>query len=105
MSTATPALRPDLLESLTAREFEVLCCLALAASNSEIADAMDINVRTVESHIAALYLKLGLFDPGRGERRVAAALLYLESCALLDESTFGALRRHPAAGRLIRRTA
>jgi DNA-binding CsgD family transcriptional regulator len=49
-----------LIEPLTARELEVLGLLANAASNREIADRLVISPRTVESHLANIYGKLGV---------------------------------------------
>ena len=56
------AVRPmePLIEPLTARELEVLGLLANAASNREIADLLVISPRTVESHLANIYGKLGV---------------------------------------------
>jgi DNA-binding NarL/FixJ family response regulator len=49
-----------LIEPLTTREIEVLKRLAGAASNKEIADQLDISTRTVETHLANIYGKLGV---------------------------------------------
>ncbi len=49
-----------LIEPLTPRELEVLCLLAGAATNREIADTLDISPRTVETHLANIYSKLGV---------------------------------------------
>lgn len=49
-----------LIEPLTAREIEVLKLLAGAASNKEIADRLVISTRTVETHLANVYGKLGV---------------------------------------------
>lgn len=50
----------DLIDPLTPRELEVLRLLAGAASNREIADRLDISPRTVETHLANIYSKLGV---------------------------------------------
>lgn len=50
----------DLIEPLTAREIDVLKLLAGAASNREIADSLIISPRTVETHLANVYGKLGV---------------------------------------------
>lgn len=50
----------SLIEPLTPRELEVLRLLAGAASNREIADLLDISSRTVETHLANIYGKLGV---------------------------------------------
>jgi|SRR5581483_5591058 len=93
----------DAIESLTARELEVLHRLALAASNTEIAEALFLSLRTVEAHLSTIYLKLDLRGRGRGECRVAAALMYLRACRIVDEQAFDAIRRSSAAGFLIRK--
>jgi DNA-binding NarL/FixJ family response regulator len=49
-----------LVEPLTPREVEVLRLLAGAASNREIAEQLDISARTVETHLANIYGKLGV---------------------------------------------
>jgi DNA-binding NarL/FixJ family response regulator len=55
-----PAVEQDLIEPLTAREIVVLKLLAGAASNREIARALAISTRTVETHLANIYGKLGV---------------------------------------------
>jgi DNA-binding NarL/FixJ family response regulator len=50
----------SLIEPLTAREIEVLRLLAGAASNREIGDRLVISTRTVETHLANIYGKLGV---------------------------------------------
>ena len=49
-----------LIEPLTPREVEVLKLLAGAASNREIAEQLIISPRTVETHLANVYGKLGV---------------------------------------------
>jgi DNA-binding NarL/FixJ family response regulator len=50
----------SLIEPLTSRELEVLRLLAGAASNREIAVRLRISPRTVETHLANIYGKLGV---------------------------------------------
>jgi DNA-binding NarL/FixJ family response regulator len=50
----------SLIEPLTGREIEVLKLLAGAASNKEMADHLLISPRTVETHLANIYGKLGV---------------------------------------------
>jgi DNA-binding NarL/FixJ family response regulator len=50
----------SLIEPLTSREIEVLKLLAGAASNREIAQTLAISPRTVETHLANIYGKLGV---------------------------------------------
>lgn len=49
-----------LIEPLTGREIEVLKLLAGAATNRTIAEQLGIGVRTVETHLANIYGKLGV---------------------------------------------
>jgi DNA-binding NarL/FixJ family response regulator len=55
-----PAAGEELVEPLTGREYEVLRLLAGAASNREIASSLSISTRTVETHLANIYGKLGV---------------------------------------------
>jgi DNA-binding NarL/FixJ family response regulator len=57
---ATKSGLDSLIEPLTSREIEVLKHLAGAASNREIADCLAISTRTVETHLANVYGKLGV---------------------------------------------
>lgn len=49
---------PDLIETLTPREMEVLQCLAAGDSNQAIADELVITVRTVKKHVTNILGKL-----------------------------------------------
>ncbi|HEX8917646.1 MAG TPA: response regulator transcription factor [Chloroflexota bacterium] len=57
---ATKSGLDSLIEPLTPRELEVLVLLAGAASTREIAVRLNISARTVETHLANIYGKLGL---------------------------------------------
>jgi DNA-binding NarL/FixJ family response regulator len=54
-----PALLPD---RITPREAEVLGCIAVGLSNSEIAQQLFISENTVKSHINHLFAKIGVTD-------------------------------------------
>ena len=47
---------------LTERETDILRRLASGASNAEIAAVLTISVRTVEHHVSAVLIKLGVDD-------------------------------------------
>lgn len=67
------------LDSLTAREREVLGLMAEGRSNTGIADALHLSHKTVEAHVRAIFIKLGLPPEceDRQHRRVQAVLAYL----------------------------
>jgi DNA-binding NarL/FixJ family response regulator len=50
------------LESLTLRQREVLQMIAEGKSTREIANALDVSVKTIETHRAALMERLGIHD-------------------------------------------
>jgi DNA-binding NarL/FixJ family response regulator len=71
--------RGDSLATLTPREREVLSLMAQGRSNTAIADTLVISPRVVEKHVASIFAKLGLPPSDNDNRRVIAALKYLES--------------------------
>ena len=58
---------------LTATERRIAAAVATGATNREIASAQFISVRTVESHLASVYRKLGVSSRTRLARALAAA--------------------------------
>jgi LuxR family transcriptional regulator, maltose regulon positive regulatory protein len=59
-------IAPNALESLTAREVEVLRLLAGGASNRTIADELTVSVGTVKAHISHILGKLGAHNRTEG---------------------------------------
>ena len=69
----------DPLAALTDRERDVLALMAEGRSNSAIADRLTVTLKTVESHIANIFSKLGLHGEQDDHRRVLAVLAALKS--------------------------
>jgi DNA-binding NarL/FixJ family response regulator len=69
----------DALEKLTPRERQVLALLAQGRSNAAIASDLFISPKVVEKHVASIFDKLGLAPSDNDNRRVLAAIRYLES--------------------------
>lgn len=67
------------LSELTDREREVLGLMAEGQSNQAIADRLVITLKTVETHVASIFSKLGLEPQPDGHRRVLAVLTYLRA--------------------------
>jgi DNA-binding NarL/FixJ family response regulator len=57
-------------ERLTARELDVLELMARGASNQDVADALDISLETVRTHVKHIYAKCGAQD--RAQAVIAA---------------------------------
>ena len=71
--------RADSLATLTPREREVLSFVAQGRSNVAIADTLVISPGVVEKHVASIFAKLRLAPSDNDNRRVIAAIKYLES--------------------------
>jgi DNA-binding NarL/FixJ family response regulator len=67
----------DPLDELTPREREVLALMAEGRSNRAIATTLVIGDKTVESHVASIFSKLGLEEAPDDHRRVLAVLTWL----------------------------
>ena len=71
--------RADSLATLTPREREVLSQMAQGRTNAAVAGALHISPGVVEKHVASVFAKLGLAPSDNDNRRVIAAIKYLES--------------------------
>jgi DNA-binding NarL/FixJ family response regulator len=71
------ARRPDPLHALTPREREVLGLMAEGRSNASIGELLGMGIKTVETHVGRVFVKLGLAEDAAGHRRVLAVLAYL----------------------------
>ena len=69
----------DPLAALSDREREILALMAEGRSNRAIAEELVLSDRTVESHVRAVFQKLGLDDTPDDHRRVLAVVTYLRS--------------------------
>jgi DNA-binding NarL/FixJ family response regulator len=69
--------RPDPLDRLTPREWDVLRLMAEGRSNAGIAAALVISNSAVEKHINSIMSKLDLPDADTDHRRVLAVLQFL----------------------------
>jgi DNA-binding NarL/FixJ family response regulator len=67
------------LRGLTEKERTVLEQMATGRTNASIAQTLYMSERSVEKHISAVFLKLGLVDEGEINRRVMAVLAFVEA--------------------------
>jgi DNA-binding NarL/FixJ family response regulator len=67
------------LSELTDREREVLGLMAEGRSNQAIAQRLVITLKTIETHVASIFSKLGLEPEPDDHRRVLAVLTYLRA--------------------------
>ena len=67
------------LRGLTDKERAVLEQMAAGRTNASIAQTLYMSERSVEKHISAVFLKLGLVDEGEMNRRVMAVLAFVEA--------------------------
>jgi len=73
------ARRDDPLATLTEREREVLALVAEGLSNAAIAERLVVGRRTVETHMTAIFAKLGMEETPDIHRRVLAVLTLLRA--------------------------
>jgi len=67
------------LEILTGREREILALIAQGRSNRAVGEQLFLSPKTVETHVGAIFAKLGLLPAADGHRRVLAVLTYLRN--------------------------
>lgn len=70
---------PGPLETLSAREREVLALMAEGRSNAAIAEQLAVSPKTLEAHIRQILQKLHLPESPHDHRRVLAVLRYLQT--------------------------
>jgi DNA-binding NarL/FixJ family response regulator len=73
-----PRVHKTPLDSLTERERDVLALMAEGDSNAAIASRLSISGKTVETHVRAIFMELGLDPESNQHRRVTAVLTYLQ---------------------------
>ena len=66
-------------EPLSRREREVLALMAEGSSNQGISQRLFLSPKTVETHVGAIFTKLGLLPAADEHRRVLAVLAHLRS--------------------------
>ena len=67
------------LDTLTDRERQVLALMAEGRSNAAMSRALVLSEKTVESHIANIFSKLGLLPEADDHRRVLAVVAWLDA--------------------------
>ena len=68
----------DPVNSLTAREREVLALVAEGRSNKAIGERLFITERAVQKHVTSIFMKLNLPQSTDDHRRILAVLAYLQ---------------------------
>ena len=74
-----PRREPTALDDLTPREREVLALMAEGRTNAGIAQRLWLTDKTVETHVRAILMKLGLPANADDHRRVLAVLAFLNA--------------------------
>jgi DNA-binding NarL/FixJ family response regulator len=69
----------DPVDELTHRERDVLKLMAEGRSNAAIASQLYLSAKTIETHVNAIFTKLGLTATPDDNRRVLAVLRYLRA--------------------------
>lgn len=71
--------RSTALDCLSEREREILALMAAGRTNSAICEVVSLSPKTVETHVRAIFNKLGLRAAPDDHRRVLAVLRYVHS--------------------------
>lgn len=69
--------RDHLLNRLSPRELDVLALMADGRSNRAIGEQLTVELKTVETHVGRIFIKLGLNEDRHENRRVLAVLTFL----------------------------
>jgi DNA-binding NarL/FixJ family response regulator len=67
------------LADLTSRERDILALMAQGRSNRAIGERLFLSPKTVETHVGAIFAKLGLLPAADDHRRVLAVITYLRN--------------------------
>lgn len=70
------------LDGLTPREIDVLRAMAEGRTNAAIAEALVLSRSAVEKHVSSIFVKLGLSEEPRVDRRVSAVLTFLRDSGI-----------------------
>jgi DNA-binding NarL/FixJ family response regulator len=71
--------RDGALDDLTGRERDILALMAQGRSNRAICERLFLSRKTVETHVGAIFSKLGLLPAADDHRRVLAVITYLRN--------------------------
>jgi serine/threonine-protein kinase len=67
------------LGTLTGRERDILALMAQGRSNRAISERLFLSPKTIETHVGAIFTKLGLLPAADDHRRVLAVITYLKN--------------------------
>lgn len=71
--------KDDPIAALTEKERHVLAAMAEGKTNASIAETLFMSLKTVESHVSSIFVKLGLHGDADNNRRVLAVLEWLRT--------------------------
>jgi serine/threonine-protein kinase len=73
----SPSHPDDMLADLSPRELQVLSLMADGRSNRAIGEDLQVELKTVETHVNRVFTKLGLNESRDENRRILAVLTFL----------------------------